>query len=303
MLGSVGSSLKCTMNYFMGYESECSGEEKLNADGIREIHDLVEEVAYRAFAQKVAELGIHGDQITEEQSGQILGAIKMAAHREMYKTDGYIKSKTKLPACQVQEVIRNVGLIIHDRDTKLTDARYYSLTDMTMALDDHNTMVKETLLKSWYKCPKFQDPNHTHLEEIKERAGFYAVINQQLSFDLKAAVAQRQAFWDNYFPGRRDAHNGTSKEFVDTIEVRNYLAKVGYGLNFTTPNRNYTFTFQDFYRKLTDLLSPEDQKALFEPREIHNLVRKCQKTCENALISNDMTLGQFLNKYYPESVN
>ena len=98
----------------------------------------------------------------------------------MDKKDGYIQSRTKLPYEQVQEVIRNVGLIVHDRDTKLTDARYYTITDLTMALDDHNTMVKEILLKSWYKCPKFIDPHHTHLDEIKERAGFYATLNPQL---------------------------------------------------------------------------------------------------------------------------
>ncbi len=271
----------------MSFNSSCSKAEKLTADGIKEIHDLVEEVAYQAFAAKVTELGIKEDGITEEQSGQILCAIKSAAHKEMDKKDGYIQSRTKLPYEQVQEVIRNVGLIVHDRDTKLTDARYYTITDLTMALDDHNTMVKEILLKSWYKCPKFIDPHHTHLDEIKERA----------------SVANRQAFWDNYFPGKRQACNGTSKEFVDIIDVRNYLAKKeGSRLNFATIHNVYSFHDEDMDRKLIDLLNPDDQNALFQPREIKNLVRKCSQSCDNTLLKENMTLKQFLTKFYPECI-
>ncbi len=300
---ALWSSLTSTTQQFMGHTSECTEEETDRAIQIKEIHDLIEEAAYRALAQTVVEQNIRADKITEEQSGVLLASIKCAAHREMFKGGGYISERSKLPLKQVQELIQSIGKIVHDRDTKLTDGRYALLTDLVMALDDHNTMVKEILLRSWFRCPQFKDPKHAHLEAIKEKVGFYATMDPQLSLNFKNALADRQAFWDRYFPGIREASESASSQFITTLEMRSCFTEIdisGDAIHITTPQKKYRLGLDCLDKKLTDILAPEDQNALFEPRTIHNVVRKSQKDNFPLLHNKDITAKEFFVTYFPE---
>lgn len=72
-------------------DSQCSGHELVGANEIKELHDVIEVIAYRSFAQAVKNLGITKDRITEEQSGKILAFVKEQAHVELYKEGGYWK--------------------------------------------------------------------------------------------------------------------------------------------------------------------------------------------------------------------
>lgn len=290
-------SISSAFNRFLG-SSHCSNEEKEKANEVKAIHDLIEEVAYRAFVQKVIDLNITQENITEEQSGQILSHIKAQAHKEMYKPDGYLSVRGKLlNPSQFQEVIQNVGKIVHDRDTKLTDARYYTLSELLMGLDDHNTMVKEILLRSWYKFSDFTDFDHSHLEEIKNKIDFYVQLNGHLKFDLKQTLTERKAFWDKYFPGKREASEKTSKEFVNILEVRHFFE----GIERFNPRR-----YSDLLNgiKLDDkfavLLKEDETKALFEPRCLRNRVR-CRNVDANPLLHDrDITIREFFTYYFPD---
>ena len=294
MFSAVSSLYTSLIDRFGG--SQCSNEEQLKANEVKQIHDRIEEVAYRAFAQKVIELNITQDDITEEQSGQILCHIKSQAHREMYKVGGYIDERGKLlNPTQVQEVLRNVGKIVHDRDTKLTDARYYTLSELLMGLDDHNTMVKEILLRSWYKCPKVSDAEHSHLEQIKEKVDFYVTLNGHLKFDFKQALKERKAFWDRYFPGKREASETSSQEFVNILEVRHYFESTD-----NIKRKINVLKEANPDEKLEKLLTPEERLDLFEPRCKNNLVRRRSVNTLPLLQDQNMTVGEFFTKYFPE---
>jgi hypothetical protein len=288
----LGHAISC-VSKILHLGATCSEIEFANAMEIKRIHDLIEEVAYRAFVEKVKDLNIEHDCLTEEQSGRILSHIKAQAHREMYKKEGgYITERAKLlDPSQVQRVIQNGGRIVHDRDTKLTDARYYSLSELLLALDDHNTMVKEILLQSWYKCHNFSDRNHEHLEEIKERVNFYGTLSEQLKFNLQGALRDRKAFWDKYFPGKREANREISEQFVNIQEVRHYME-----------HKVNTLKGFDLDEQLIRYLNEEEIIAYFEPRQIRNRVR-CQEVQTVPLLADrHITVRQFLSYYFPEEM-
>lgn len=290
--------------------AQCSVEEKERANEVKQIHDLIEEVAYRAFAQKVTELNITQDRITEEESGKILSYIKAQAHKEMYKKeDGYIVARARLlNYSQVERVIQSVGKIVHDRDTKLTDARYYSLSELLMGLDDHNTMVKEILLQSWYKCSSFSDPDHEHLDQIKDQVDFYQTLDKQLEFNLKEALKAQKAFWNQFFPGKREADKSASQEFVNIQELRHLCevlhviepdAKNSF-IRFVTQHKKYVLTGPNLNDKLADYLDHEDAILFFEPRNIRNQVRGRVVETEPLLKDRNITVKQFFSSYFPE---
>ncbi len=292
--------------------SECSEKEFDRAEQIKAIHNVIEEVAYRAFAEKVVQLGISQNVLTEEESGKILAHIKMKAHQEMYKKEGsYISERVKLlDSSQITEVMKNVGKIVHDRDTKLTDARYYTLSELLMGLDDHNTMVKEILVQSWYKCPKFSDSDHEHLEQIKENVSFYATLDKQLKFDLKESLKKCKMLWNEYFPGKREASEKTSKEFMNIQAVRHFFGELKQvpceasdglcSLQFVTPNQAYTLKKVNLDVPLVTYLETADIKACFEQRILHNRVRCANQLGDALLEDKSLTMRQFLLRYFPE---
>lgn len=308
-------------------DSQCLGPELVGANEIKDLHDVIEVIAYRSFAQAVKNLGITKDRITEEQSGKILAFVKEQAHVELYRDGGYWKERlNKLNPSQVQGVIRAVAHVIHDRDTKLTDARYSSLSEMLMAFDDHNVEVKNILLKSWYKCPDFSDNDQGHLSYVKGEANFYPAMDAQLKFDLKGALEKRQEFYNTYFPGLRAGVTSESRstEFVNVLEVRNYFNGNQIEFCIDGPNNyqslNYTlskpvfslFGFKNFPKyivegydllgtKLIDILDKSYHKDLFEERSVRNLVRRKEVTCL-PLLNRDITLEQFLAQYFPEKL-
>lgn len=281
--------------------SSCTEREKEGANEIWALHDVIEEIAYRAMAQKVVEMGITEDEITEQQSEEILGAIKVAAHKELYKKDGYWASRTKwLNQSQFGHLISKIAVIIHDRDTKLTDATYHSLSELLLGLDDHNTIVKTILLTSWFKCQEVVDESHMHLDRIKERVSFYQHMDGQLRFCLRDQLIERKAFWDSYFPGIRVGGENSST-FMNVTEVRHYFCnqvdiKEGVITLKTQGGSHYELSFD----KLSNLLKGEiGEETLFQASTRNNQIRG-QIQERLPLLDSDITVGQFLEKYFPE---
>lgn len=279
--------------------ASCSPEEKMSADQVKSIHDRVEEIAYRALAEAIKVLGIKTDAITFEQSSQILLAIKTEAHRELFKKDGYMSMRgVLLQRSQIEKVIANVGKIIHDRDSKLTDARYSRLSELLMGLDDHNTMVKEILLSSWFKDESFSDPDHVHLKEIKANVRFYESLAAHLDFDLEKALRERQAFWDKYFPGLRVGGEASS-DFVQILEVRNALGCVhNPAMNTIILGGSIVVGADRFEAPLISLL-PRESHSLFEQRREYNAIRRGYVEVP-ALLDPSITLREALRLYFPE---
>lgn len=290
--------------------SACSTDEISRANQVKKIHNIIEEIAYKGFAEKVIQLGITQDAITEKQSGEILTHIKAVAHIELYKEGGYATERFKLlDSSQVKKIVANVAKIVHDRDTKLTNARYFFLSELLMGLDDHNTMVKEILLESWYKCSRIEDCQHSHLERIKEKIDFYGVLNQQLEFNLRESLEDRKIFWQKYFPSLRVASQENSVQFMNVIDVRHYFgdAQLNYDaetctLSFDTENFSYEISHVNLDAKLVTVLNEKDAQALFAPRTIFNYVRNTEVKAAPFLSNENMTIHQFLTAYFPEKL-
>lgn len=133
----------------------CTPQEISNVKQIFFVHNLIEEVGYKAFYEIVQRLGITNDQITEEQSETIIAYVKKQAHVELRKPGGYSHSgRDMITAEQFSKVIASLSTIIHDRDERLTHARYRSLADLVTAFDDHNSYIKQLLFRSWFKYKK-----------------------------------------------------------------------------------------------------------------------------------------------------
>ncbi|MBX7066298.1 MAG: hypothetical protein K1X28_03615 [Parachlamydiales bacterium] len=283
--------------------STCEQVQLERAKAVMEIHDEIERIAYDAFADIVERLGIKGDAITEEQSGIILQYIKKQAHIEMYKKGGYIDTRGKLLGQdQIAGIMANVGKIIHDRDAKLTDARYHSLSELLLGLDDHNEFVKKILIQSWCKCA-VTDP--THLDYIKAKAHFYPRMDRNTGINLGKACAARAAFWDQHFPGLREASMDASKRFVKILEVRNFLG--GDAVSYDSTHR--TLKFRSGYDARTIVLDPATLDKpfvsilgdyLITPRQVRNIVRGMDQAEESLVSDKDMTMRQFLKAYFPE---
>ena len=78
------------------FGSTCSVDQKQKAEEILSLHNKVEEIAYNALVDAVINLGISSDSITAQQSSEILLQIKNAAHREMYKSGGYMPQRGRM---------------------------------------------------------------------------------------------------------------------------------------------------------------------------------------------------------------
>ena len=298
--------------------SEYSRAELSQASAMKAIHDRIEMVAYQAFARKVSELEIRGDFITKSQSGEILSFIKQEAHKEMFKKGGYRGSPdVHLTPAQLSYLISQVGKIIHDRDTKLTDAEYPSISELLLGLDDHNAMVKAILLKSWYGAMTLED--QTHLDKIKKAVDFYPAMNAQLGFNLETTLKTRQLFWDTYFPGLRTISEDTSlfrshsSRFINILQVRHFFGGeewVKYDskstqLEFITPSlkpQRARLTRENLDERFIQVLnlSEEDQSALCDPKITFNEIRKSTTEKPPLISDRDLSMRNFLRRYFPE---
>lgn len=296
---------------YLGREvKHLTSEQRFGAEEIKRIHDLVEEVAYRAFANAVIELGICEDSISCEQSNQILYRIKAEAHKEMYKKDGYISQRTKLlEPSQVEKVITSVGRIVHDRDSKLTYARYNSLSTLLLGLDDHNTMVKEILVSSWFHDETFSDPDHTHLESVKEKAEFYTSLDKTLRFDLKKALQNRKQFWDQYFPGMRNDGPNLSEKFTQILEARTALgAEEGTRYDkslekFVLRIQSREIIIEDLSKSLSDYLTPSEISILSDARTVNNAIYRRLHLVSGLFTAKELSeeaVESLLKRYLPE---
>ncbi len=148
---------------------------------IKLIHDRVEVAAYRGLQQAVVDLKLvtAGDktEISTEQSRTILHTyVKAAAHRVMRAKDGYVTVRSNyLDSAQMAPIIKNVPLIVRDRDSKLTNATYSTFEGLVQALDDHNTLVNGILFNAW-GVPHREDVSH--LDVIKKEAGYIGPPNK-----------------------------------------------------------------------------------------------------------------------------
>lgn len=297
--------------------SQCTEEQKRAAAMVKELHDEIETVAYRALANIVRELNITGDQITEEQSGLILAHVKQESHKELYREGGYWKSRLKLLDAdgsqtallvkeQFEKQVNGLARLVHDRDVKLTDAHYNSLSELVMSMDDHNYMVKENLLRSWYRCPSKQhSPDMEIIEAAKNRAHFYETVQRNLTFDLRNSVQKKQQFFDDHFPQLREPERG--KEFMNTLYVRHFFGgdqvridATKKQLHIVTKNGKSSIDISNPNVRLFDLLRKEDQEALFNEQETENRVRSCKKKKLPLLENKDMTVGEWMKTYFPE---
>lgn len=277
----------------------CSPEEIDNVRRIFFVHNLIEEVCYKAFADIVEKFGIIGDAITEEQSGIILAYIKKIAHVELRKPGGYsLTGREMITPEQFSQVLAHVATIIHDRDARLTDARYYSLTDLCIALDDHNSYVKNILFRSWFKCGQMSCDSHLNM--IKDIVGFNGRASAQLGFHFERSLAAKKEYYDRFHAGIRTVehpktHELSALKFTNLTEVRAKFTSIVGKLLESDPHTPLTTYLSDH-----QLLDNRDIDALTRTRCYSCVPRFHQPISQRALLEPNVTVGEFLNKYFPE---
>lgn len=285
--------------------SSCIDSEIEKAKNIFFVHNLIEEICYKALPEAVAELKIRSDEITEEQSRIILAKVKDAAHVELRKDGGYSKKgREMITPAQLDFVVNNVSTIIHDRDGRLTDARYSSLTDLCLAIDDHNNYVKNILFKSWFRCGSLS--SDTHLPMIKNLVEFNKRMTFTLGFDFEEALLNKKKYYDNFHPKIREiecqeTHEKSALKFVNLTEIRAKFSSYTEMLLECRPDR-----------LLTDCLSTvcgfhtEQVAALFRYRSLNCEARyglfSTNKITQPPLLTGNPTVGEFLSHYFPERV-
>lgn len=284
----------------------CSETDIEKAKNIFFVHNIIEEVCYQALADIVKQLDIRSDKITREQSDQILAYVKQIAHVELRKEGGYTKKgREMITDEQFSWVIKNVGTIIHDRDGRLTDARYYSLTDLCTALDDHNSYVKNILFSSWFHCQGMSCP--THLPMIKNVVHFNRNMSAQLGFNFEEALEKKKGYYDTHHPKLREVECSKTKEksalkFVNITEVRAAFS-----------DHVNTLLLCDPYKSFTQCLIED---CMFSKEEVEKLTQCRSVTCpprygfglmdktipQPALLKDGLTVGEFLTHYFPETI-
>ncbi|KTD43688.1 hypothetical protein [Legionella quateirensis] len=279
--------------------TQCSPQEIENAKRIFFVHNLIEEVCYEALAKIVKKLEITGDVITEQQSGQILAYIKKMAHVELRKRGGYtLTGRNMITPSQFSHVLLNITTIIHDRDVRLTDARYYTLTDLCVALDDHNSYVKNILFRSWFKCDQMSCDSHLNM--IKDVVGFNGRISEQLGFDFEHALSNKKEYYNTYHTGIRTVENPVTGErsalkFTNLTEVRSKFKSIINKLLNSTPDSRLITEL-----RMNRLLEKDEIDALIGGRSYSCAPRFHQPITQNALLDPTITVGEFLNNYFPE---
>ncbi|GGI92487.1 hypothetical protein [Legionella impletisoli] len=285
--------------------SECSQEEIEKAKNIFFVHNLIEEICYQALADIVVQLGICKDEITEEQSNLILAHVKEAAHIELRKEGGYSKKgREMITAEQFNGVIRNITTIIHDRDGRLTDARYSTLTDLCIALDDHNTYVKSVLFRSWLRCEALSA--NTHLAMIKDIVHFNSQISQQVGFNFERKLAERKQYYSIHHHNIREVvcpktGEKSALRFVHVTEVRAQFQPYVAELKRFAPDRPFQACLIEACG-----FSQEQIATLSSARKVSCPARfgfaSSSKTISQPplILCESLTVGEFLSRYFPE---
>lgn len=285
--------------------AKCSEEDIKNARNIFFVHNLIEEVCYQALADIVKKLDIRGDKITKEQSDQILAYVKDIAHVELRKDGGYSKKgREMITQDQFSWVLKNVNTIIHDRDARLTDARYYSLTDLCTALDDHNNYVKNILFRSWLHCEPISCP--THLPMIKNLVHFNKNMSAQLGFNFAEALQRKKGYYDTYHPKLREIVCSTTGEksalrFVNITEVRSAFDEHVDTLLKCDPDESFTqcLVGQCSFSKSDVEKLTQNRSVTCAPRHGFGFMDKTIP--QPPLLKDGLTVGEFLEYYFPET--
>ncbi len=288
-------------------DASCTEEEMEKAKNIFFVHNLIEEVCYRALPDALKKFGITTDTITPAQSMNILAYVKEVTHVELRKEGGYTKKgREMITPAQFNGVLANIAIIIHDRDARLTDARYSSLTDLCAALDDHNSYIKNILFKSWFRCPQLSCD--THLAMIKDIVDFNQRISEQLGFNFEQSLSEKKAYYDIHHQKIRAIEcpttgEKTAKRFVNLTEVRAtfddeviekllYIDRQSPLLEYLEKNCSY---------------SPEELSSLTNTRRVSSPARfgfwSQEQINQPALLCNDLCVGDFLKQYYPEKIS
>lgn len=288
----------------LGVESSETDIEK--AKNIFLVHNIIEEVCYQALAEIVKKLNIRSDKITREQSDQILAYVKEVAHVELRKEGGYSqKGREMITPQQFDWVIKNVNTIIHDRDGRLTDARYYSLTDLCTALDDHNSYVKNILFSSWFHCRDMTCP--THLPMIKNIVHFNKNMSAQLGFNFEEALEKKKEYYDTHYPKLREVECSKTKEksalkFVNITEVRAAFSEQVNNLLICDPDKPFTQCLIEdcaFSKEKVEQLT-QCRSVTCAPRYGFGLMDKTIP--QPPLLQKGLTVGEFLTHYFPEMI-
>jgi hypothetical protein len=251
---------------------------------VKGLHDEVELAAYAALIQGCEELGISTDAITEEQSFRLLHKyVKASAHKVMNGPDGYMSLRGKHLNFekQIQPILDKVSWIVHDRDRRLTNGVYTSLTKLIFALDSHNSLVNHIIFKAWgYPLSEARD----HLSEIKEKAKFYGKLNAIVHFDVSDALAREN---DRYNRTRIFSH----------VQFHEKYGKTFFG--FLLGSEAY-LSFQD---------SEEDTRTVYA-RDLNQPLSEILDGKEkDFLVSNGLvnletptTVRAFFLEFYPEII-
>ncbi|MDI1351245.1 MAG: hypothetical protein PSV35_00510 [bacterium] len=286
--------------------TQCTETEIENAKNIFFVHNLIEEIAYKALADAVIELDLCEDGISAEQSCFILTRVKDAAHVELRKEGGYTqKGREMISSEQIMGVIKNVSDIIHDRDARLTDARYFTLTDLCTAIDDHNGYVKNVLFRSWFRCDTLS--SETHLKMIKELVYFNERMSEQVGFDFKRRLQQRKSYYDQKFPSIRavvcqKTGEKSAVRFVNLTEVRAYFKAHVDELLGCDPERPLIRTLIDRCSFTLEEVSALRKERIVPCPARFGLGLSTRKINQPPLIRDELTVGYFLHFYFPERV-
>ncbi len=305
-IDSYNAAFSKLVDQAMHLGARCTEKDIQNAKNIFFMHNLIEEICYKAFAEIVTELDIRGDKITEEQSARILSYVKEAAHVELRKEGGYTKKGREIiTPDQFSGVLKNVTTIIHDRDARLTDARYYSLTDLCTALDDHNNYVKNVLFRSWFHCEDMFCA--THLRMIKNIVNFNKNISARVGFNFEEALREKKGYYDNYHPKLREVicpktGEKSALRFVNITEVKakfskhiSELLKCDFDMPLTQCLIEYcSFTHTDVERLTAG------RSVSCAPRFGFGIMDKTIP--QPPLLKEGYTVGEFLEYYFPESI-
>lgn len=284
--------------------AECTEEEVRNAKNIFFVHNLIEEACYDALPKMLIRLNIQSDTITPQDSRMILAYLKDAAHVELRKDGGYTKKgREMITPAQFSRVLSNIATVIHDRDTRLTDARYSSLTDLCVALDDHNSYIKNLLFKSWFRCEALSWD--AHLPMIKAIVNFNPRMTAQLGFDFERTLNSKKEYYDVHHECIREIESPTKEKsalkFVNVTEVR---------ARFNEPGMIETLSQSG---RETPLIECLEKECAFPPEEITMLIeqRRVPSPARFGLFSQNVigqpplilktiSVGEFLDMYFPE---
>jgi hypothetical protein len=248
-----------------------SKQEINGAIATKKLHDAIEISAYNGLVEKIISLGITTDEITEKDSRTLLRYIMCCAHKTMRASGGYIDARTKHLNMEKQLLPLMVHLdwIVYDRDRRLTNAKYISLSELIFNLDDHNIKVKQLLLDIW----GHPNPDAIQgLENVKQQIKFYERLNRVLSFDLKENLTNIKN------------NHSSIREIFPSVEIDDEQRWVKfYGIK----NESFKINFNSLNLSAFSLMLNYELKKFI--RSVH----------EN---EQNISVKKFIDTYYPEII-